>query len=226
MGAPGFHPVWWRLRLVVAGGDDACWSRRSKGKIFRVSSWVASRTTGQAAPASCTWSPAAAQTHQRSPDLRPGKNPTRGAGCRGRCRGPSRRRGRARRQCSRWCGRHGPPGRCCRSRLGRAGDGLGDAGFQREAREHSYCFFAFDWHEASISSFSGEGAKLGEKNLDELAQGAQWFSLGLRREQTLRIRPWHDYGWIGHRRRGDCAPHLADQRTWMRAVSPLRSQRG
>src|SRR5665213_3608712 len=49
----------------------AYWISNSNGTILRVFSCVASRTTGQAAPACCTWSQRAAQTHQRSPGLRP-----------------------------------------------------------------------------------------------------------------------------------------------------------
>src|SRR6185437_15769060 len=45
--------------------------RSSKGTMRSVFSCVASSTTGQAAPACCTSSQRAAQTHQRSPGLRP-----------------------------------------------------------------------------------------------------------------------------------------------------------
>lgn len=67
-----------RLQCNVSGITAYC-SSRSNGTISSVSSCVASRTTGHAAPARCTWSHLAAQTHQRSPGFRPG-NPNCGIG--------------------------------------------------------------------------------------------------------------------------------------------------
>ena len=56
----------------VTHHSTACFSRRSKGTIWRVSSWVAESITGQATPSSAASFHVWAQTHHLSPGERPG----------------------------------------------------------------------------------------------------------------------------------------------------------